>query len=116
MTPETRLKQSVRKVLNIYGIFNYHILQGLGAYKGVPDRIAHHRGRVIYLEIKYAKAILSDGQKNFLDQCKRDGIEYHIIRSIDDLIDVFELPLSKAGCDTSSKPAKKGPNSSVGRR
>ncbi len=82
---ETHIKGQVREFLAIKGIFNYHVLQGMGAYKGVPDRIAHFNGRVVYLEIKTPTGKLSEHQENFWRQCANDGISYWLIRSIEDL-------------------------------
>lgn len=87
MTEETKLKKQIKDYLAIRGIFNYHILQGIGAYKGIPDRILHWNGKVIYLEIKAPKGKLSEGQKVFQEQCKADGIDYLVIRDLDELIE-----------------------------
>jgi len=45
-TEETIVKGHVKEYLAIKGIFNYPLVQGLGAYRGVPDRIMHFRGEV----------------------------------------------------------------------
>ena len=55
MTEETDLKSAVKQYLDLKGIFNYHLLQGLGAYKGLPDRVMHYKEKVHYLEIKKPK-------------------------------------------------------------
>jgi len=90
MTEETDLKLAVKQYLDIKGIFNFHLLQGLGAYKGLPDRVAHLNGKVVYLEIKKLKGKLSPHQDTFWLQCEDDGIDYKVIRSLDDLIDYLE--------------------------
>ena len=90
MTEETDLKATVKSYLDIKGIFNYGILQGLGAYKGLPDRVAHINGKVIYLEIKKPKGKLSPYQEAFMLQCTHDGIDYIVIRSLDDLMNYME--------------------------
>ena len=82
---ETHIKGQVKDLLAYEGIFNYHILQGLGAYKGVPDRGMHYKGRVVYLEIKTPTGKLSEHQEAFKRQCEEDGIDYWVIRSIEDL-------------------------------
>ena len=81
---ETHIKGAVKDYLAYKGIFNYPVLQGMGAYKGVPDRIMHYNG-VVYLEIKTPEGKLSEHQLKFQQQCLEDGIEYWIIRSIEDL-------------------------------
>lgn len=82
---ETHIKGQVRDYLAIKGIFNYHILQGMGAYKGIPDRIMHYKGKVVYLEIKKPKGKLSEHQLTFQQQCEDEDIDYLVIRSIEDL-------------------------------
>ena len=83
-TPETELKNNVKHLFEVSNVFSFHILQGMGAYKGIPDRIAHVNVRVHYLEFKAPKGKLTDAQETFRDQCACDGIAYHVIRSLDD--------------------------------
>jgi len=82
---ETHIKGQIKDYLAFKNIFNYPVLQGMGAYKGIPDRIMHYQGRVVYLEIKTPKGKLSEGQEDFWRQCENDGIDYWVIRSIEDL-------------------------------
>ena len=86
---ENDIKQQVKDYLAARGIFNYYLLQGMGAYKGVPDRIAHINGKVHYLEIKKPKGKLSPYQVAFKEQCERDGVPYHAIYQIEDLMEVI---------------------------
>lgn len=88
---ETHIKSQIKDFLAIKGIFNYHLLQGMGAYKGVPDRVMHYKGRVIYLEIKTPTGKLSEHQENFWRHCINDNVSYWIIRSIEDLENYFKL-------------------------
>ncbi len=90
MTEETDLKLAVKQYLDLKGIFSYHVLQGLGAYKGLPDRVMHWESRAVYLEIKKPRGKLSPHQEGFREQCLCDDIDYVIIRSLDDLIDYLE--------------------------
>ena len=83
-TPETELKSNVKHLFEVFHVFNFPIFQGLGAYKGIPDRIAHVNGRVHYLEFKAPKGKLTENQETFREQCMVDGIAYHVIRSLDD--------------------------------
>lgn len=82
---ETQIKEQIIGYLKIRGIFNYHNLQGVGSYPGLPDRVMHVLGRVVYLEVKTAKGTLSDNQKKFQEQCLADGIDYWVVRSVEDL-------------------------------
>ena len=83
---ETRIKQQVKEYLAIRHIFNYHLIQGVASYKGLPDRIMHYRGKVIYLEVKGPTGRMSEHQKVFQEQCQADGIPYWVVYSLDDLI------------------------------
>ena len=82
---ETHIKGQIKDYLNYCGIFNYHLLQGMGAYKGVPDRVMHYKGKVIYLEIKKPKGKMSDNQIVFQSQCIEDGIDYWCVNSVEQL-------------------------------
>ena len=83
---ETDLKSQIKDYLAIKGIYNFPLVQGLGAHRGVPDRIMHFRGAVHYLEFKKPKGKLSDHQQAFQEQCQLDGIAYYVIRDLSDLI------------------------------
>ena len=82
---ETDIKGQVKDYLGYKHIFNYPNTAGLGCYPGLPDRVIHYRGEVIYLEIKKPKGKQSEHQINFENQCHEDGIKYFVIRSIEDL-------------------------------
>ena len=87
---ETALKRQIKEYLDIKGIFNYPLLQGMGAFKGLPDRVMHFKGHVVYLEIKKPKGKLSVHQEAFQLTCFTDGITYLIIRSLDDIMNYVE--------------------------
>ena len=89
-TEETIVKGHVKEYLAIKGIFNYPLVQGLGAYRGVPDRVMHYKGQVHYLEIKKPDGKLSVYQQMFQGQCHVDDIPYHVIRSLEDIQLVIE--------------------------
>jgi hypothetical protein len=61
-------------------------LQGLGAAKGIPDRIAVKHGRFIAIEVKAKNGRLSDHQKAFRDQVIAAGGTYIEARSVEDVI------------------------------
>jgi len=87
---ETDLKNQVKEYLTIMGIFNYPLMQGLWSYRGLPDRVAHIRGKVHYIEIKKPSGFLSVHQEAFKQQCEADGIDYHVVRSVDDVQSLLE--------------------------
>ena len=90
MTEETDIKHAVKEYLDIMGIFSYPILQGIGAYKGLPDRVMHFNRRTVYLEIKKPKGKLSPHQELFKMRCEDDCITYLVIRSLDDIMNYVE--------------------------
>jgi hypothetical protein len=82
---ENDLKRQVKDLLNVYGYYNWPVTAGLGSHPGQPDRIAHIKGRAIYIECKLPKGKLSEHQSAFQEQCQNDGISYWVIRSIEEL-------------------------------
>jgi len=53
--------------------------------KGVPDILAIINGKFTGFEIKTPKGRQSADQKLFENRCKRNGGDYYLIRSVDDL-------------------------------
>jgi len=86
---EKDIKKQVKEYLNLDGWFNFHILQGLGSFLGIPDRIAIKGGRVLFLEIKKPGGKLSPGQIIFRDMILSHGGEYYMIDDLDRLIEVL---------------------------
>ena len=88
---ETQIKKQIIGYLKLRGIFNYYLRQGLGCYPGLPDRVmhllgsTHVRGRVVYLEVKTKTGKLSAHQEIFRHQCLADGIDYWVVRSVEEL-------------------------------
>lgn len=56
------------------------------AKNGVPDVIVVKDGRFIGLEVKTPKGRQSDAQKAFQEELEKNGGEYHIVRSVDDVV------------------------------
>jgi Holliday junction resolvase len=99
-TRETKLKKQVRDYLRLKGWFVFHVLQGLGAYKGVSDLIAIKEGKTIFLECKAPEGIDKNGRKKpagkqsenqiqFEADIKAHGGSYYVIRSVEDVIEVI---------------------------
>ena len=82
---ENDIKKTIKDYLLVKGIFSFPISQGLGSYRGLPDRVMHLNGKVVYLEIKLPSGKMSDWQLAFQQQCVTDGIPYRVIRSLEDL-------------------------------
>jgi hypothetical protein len=88
---EADIKNQVKDYLSLKGYFHFPILQGLGAYKGIPDRIAIKDGRVLFLEIKKPVGWKqSDDQKDFQADIERSSGEYVLIRCLEDLMRVID--------------------------
>lgn len=86
LTPETLLKQDVRRYLSITGWFCFPVLQGLGAYKGITDFIAVKNGQVIFVECKSPKGKQSPYQQEFERQIKESGGIYLLVKDVADLM------------------------------
>lgn len=88
---ENDIKRQVKNYLDIKGFFHFHILQGLGAFRGIPDMIAVKAGRVIFLEIKKPGGKLSEYQQRFKETMERVGGEYYVVRSLEEIMKILEL-------------------------
>ena len=84
------MKRAVKDYLNIKGWFHFHILQGVGSFKGIPDIIAIKQGRVLFLEIKRPKGNQSEYQRQFQIFIESHGGEYYVVRSLEDLMKIIE--------------------------
>jgi predicted Zn finger-like uncharacterized protein len=106
LTPETQLKRTINKFLKSVGVFTFHVLQGLGAYKGVSDRIGLHekkvkcphckkkfmcQGHMLAIEVKSPKGKLSEYQKVFLEEIEKRGGIAIVAWNLDDLIDGLNI-------------------------
>jgi len=87
---EASIKSVLKDYLAIRGIFSFPLTQGLGSFRGLPDRIIHLNGRVVYLEIKTPMGKLSAYQEYFSEQCRKDKIEYWVVRSLEELEEKIE--------------------------
>ena len=65
--------------------FCFYVLQGLGAYKGIPDLIAVKNGRVLFIELKTPRGRQSEYQRKFQADLEAHGGEYVLCRGVDDL-------------------------------
>ena len=83
---ETDIKRMLKDYLDIKGWFNFHLMAGMGSYKGAPDMIAIKDGRVLFIEAKRQNGKQSEYQKDFQKVIELSGGEYVLAKSIDDLI------------------------------
>jgi len=87
---ENDVKRQVKDYLSIKGWYHFPILQGLGSFKGIPDRIAIKDGRTIYLEVKKPTRKQSPEQIEFEENITRQKGEYYLIDCLEDLIKVIK--------------------------
>lgn len=76
-----------------YKVNNVGIKKPNGSYipaqtKGIADIVCHPgEGKTVYIEVKTPEGRQSPAQKEFEDNCRFAGIEYWIIRDIEELRD-----------------------------
>ena len=95
---EKHIQRDVLHYLKLKKIYCFK-LNNAGIYKkstgsyipsgiiGLPDIAAFIGGQVVFFEIKTARGVQSDGQKEFEKECKKNGIFYKVIRSLEEIMD-----------------------------
>lgn len=91
MTEETALKKQIKDYLKLYGFFVFHIVQGLGAYKGIPDLCAVGYGLTLFVEVKTKKGRQSEYQKKFEDDIWTHGGHYILSKCCEDIKNYLDL-------------------------
>ena len=66
-------------------------LKAMGALAGVPDLYLAWEGHTLWIELKAAKGTLSESQKTFLDRVVTIGHEWHVCRSVDEVLMVLNI-------------------------
>ncbi len=89
MTEETSLKHAIKDYLGYKGVMHWYNLAGMGAYKGLPDIFALHRGKLYGIEVKAPRGVVSGHQEAFLSKLKEEGGVSIVARSLDDVMDVI---------------------------
>ena len=85
---ENDVKRQLKQLLDFEKIWHFHILQGLGCYKGIPDRFAVHKGIVFAIECKKPGGQLSENQKNFRSMwCANYGNTYLVCANAHKTVD-----------------------------
>lgn len=65
------------------------IMKGQGLRAGVPDLVlGFPGGRTIFVELKTGTVRVSQVQKEFHEELTRMGFEVHVVRSLDELMNV----------------------------
>ena len=81
VSPETAVKNEIKRWLGLYGWRCWHNLQGLGSYKGLPDITAIRNGIVLWIEVKAPTGVQSAHQKAFQDMIESNGGYYVLAKS-----------------------------------
>ena len=90
-TPEAILTRSVRALLNAVQIFHWKQYQTLGSAPGVSDIIGCHKGKLIAIELKAPKGIVSPAQQEFINRINEaEGCAF-VARTLDDVIEGLGL-------------------------
>jgi len=80
----------VKDYLSLKGYFHFPILQGLGAYKGIPDIIAIKNGRTLYIECKRPGGKQSVNQLAFQGDIWAKGGQYILVKCLEDLSEAID--------------------------
>jgi Holliday junction resolvase len=82
---------SIRQLLKTLGVFHWKQHQGLGSTPGIPDIIGVWKGRLLGIEVKTQRGIVSASQKQFIDRINSEGGIAFVARSVDDVIEALDL-------------------------
>ena len=85
-TAEGMLIKSVRDLLNACHIFHWKNFGGPLGVVGVPDILGIYKGRMIGLELKAPKGVVSPAQQHFIDKINEEGGIAFVVRTLDDVI------------------------------
>ena len=104
MRQEDHIQYAICQYLQLRGIYFHSVpneaagnnprrqshLISLGLRAGVADMVVFYpAGTVTYLEVKSATGRQSDKQRSFQQHCTDHGIEYHVVRSVEDVCKVL---------------------------
>jgi len=92
-TPETAIKRQCSILLRQLGGYSLPIPGGAYGVRGAPDRICWYQGQVVAAEFKKPTGKLSEAQEDIRDKIEAAGGTYAVIRSLEDFVKVFNLPI-----------------------
>jgi len=93
--PETALKRQCTQLLKQFGGFSLPIPGGAYGVRGAPDRMCWLAGRCVATEFKKPTGKLSEAQEGIRDKIKAAGGEYVVIRTLDQFVELFHLPVKR---------------------
>ena len=86
MTKETVLKNQIKQYLDLKHYRHWHNLQGIGSYKGLPDRFVLHKGVLYGIEVKSPTGKLNENQQHFQMELKNNGGVPITARALEDVM------------------------------
>jgi hypothetical protein len=92
-THETRVKRQCIALLKTLGGYSLPIPGGLMGTRGAPDRICWYHGRAVATEFKKPTGKLSEAQEAIRQKIESTGGTYAVIRSLEDFVETFNLPV-----------------------
>ena len=57
--------------------------------RGVPDRMFFRQGRMVFIEFKTPKGVVSALQSEMLNLLRREGFEAHVAYSVGEALDIL---------------------------
>ncbi len=93
MTPEGKVKESVRKFLRAKGVWFYQPVQNGMGRVGIPDFVCCYRGTFIAIETKAPGKLstVTANQQRVIDEIKEHGGLALVVDSVDSLEPVFAV-------------------------
>lgn len=90
---ESEIKKSIRRYLNMRGIFNWNQWQGTFSVKGVPDIIGilPGSGRILGIEVKRPGGKPSDLQIKFMEDINKSGGVAFVASSVEEVITKLQI-------------------------
>jgi len=61
-----------------------------GELAGIADLCVFHKGRVDWIEVKSKTGRQSPHQKAFEAECKKEGINYYLVRDFKEVMKIYE--------------------------
>lgn len=64
-------------------------LKATGTLRGASDLIVNFPGKSVYIEVKTSIGVQSDAQKDFQKRVEDLGMDYHIVRSLENFNEII---------------------------
>jgi hypothetical protein len=101
---ESHIQAAIVQALQIHGVYFFSVpneghannarraqmLKSMGLRSGVSDLVVVLLKKVIFIEVKTATGRQSQAQKDFERTVTELGHEYHVVRSVDEMLKILE--------------------------